>query len=197
MTQADCFDAIPTMPLRFQYQGDPRFPIHPLFGCLPLFAVMLLMCLLPLVLYDVGRSALERLGFSPVGAALAVLGIFMGSLINIPVYEIRKDELQPEVQFGPLGMMLPRSYRRVQMRTLIAVNLGGCLIPAGLAVLQALRLAYAGPGSLLAAGIVSLVSILVCWWSPARGRDRDSDAGIHPANRQRTDGLDRVSRRPG
>lgn len=148
------------MPIQIR---GPAGPINPLFGCLPLFAVMLLMCLLPMVFYDVARTALERLGLSPGSAALAVIGIFIGSLVNIPVYELRKDELQPEIPFGPFGVAMQRTYRRVQSRTIIAVNLGGCVIPVLLATVQALRLMQVGEGAWLTALLVSGVSIAVCW----------------------------------
>jgi uncharacterized membrane protein len=151
------------MPVQFRIQGDPRFPIHPLIGCLPMMLILFLMCLLPLVLYDVGRIALGKLGLSPVTATLTVLGIFIGSLVNLPVKEIRRDELQPELPFGPMGMLYPRTYRRVQSRTIIAVNLGGCVIPVALAVMQVFRLARIGPEALLTAGLVSVLSIVVCW----------------------------------
>lgn len=151
------------MPIQFQFRGDPRFPIHPLVGCLPLVLILFLMCLLPLVMIDVGRTALERLGLSPLTALLTVAGIFLGSVINIPVREIRRDELQPELPFGPMGMIYPRTYRRVQSRTIIAVNLGGCVIPLMLAVMQMTRLAAAGTDALITAAIVSALSIVVCW----------------------------------
>ena len=143
--------------------GPPRLPIHPLLGCLPLILAMLLMCLIPLMLYDVGKTAMERLGLSPISASLAIGGIFIGSLFNYPVYEIHKDELQPEVQFGPLGAFVQRSYQRVQARTIVAVNVGGCVIPVALAMLQMMRLAKDGGGAVMVALLVSAISIVVCW----------------------------------
>jgi uncharacterized membrane protein len=156
------------MPVQFQFRGGPfpgraGFPVNPLLGCLPLFAVLMLMCLVPVMFFDFARSALERLQLSPASAALAVFGIFLGSFFNIPVYHIRKDELQPEVSFGPAGMAFPRSYRRVQQQTVIAVNVGGCLIPLLLAAGQLMRLISAGNGALMTAAIVSAASIFVCW----------------------------------
>ena len=153
------------MPIQYRIQGGPPRTVSPLIGCLPFFALLLMMCLLPVFLFDVGQSALEKLGLSSGVAGLAIAGIFLGSLVNIPVYELHKDELQPEVPYGPLGIALPRTFRRVQQRTSIAVNLGGCVIPLGLAIGQALRLVRFGEGAFVTAGIVCAVSIFVCWRS--------------------------------
>jgi len=151
----------------FQYRigsGTPR-TISPLIGCIPLLIAFSLMCLLPVFLYDTARFAFERLGLSPGLAALVVIGIVIGSVINIPLYDIRKDELQPQSSLGPLGMMVEKTYRRVQSRTVIAINVGGCVIPVLVAALQLMRLSRAGEGPLLTALIVSAVSIGVCWWA--------------------------------
>jgi uncharacterized membrane protein len=123
----------------------------------------MLMCLLPVLFFDFARSALERLQLSPATAAIAVLGICLGSFFNIPIYHLRRDELQPEASFGPLGMASPRTYRRVQQETVIAVNVGGCVIPLLLATGQIIHLASSGSGALTTAILVSGASILVCW----------------------------------
>ncbi len=151
------------MPVQLEIRGPHDRPISPLIGCLPMALAFLLMCLIPLAMYDVGKTAMLRLGLEPFPAMLALLGIFFGSLINIPVKEFRRDELQPEVQFGPIGMVYPRTYKRVQSRTLIAVNLGGCVIPVLLAVMQIGRLANIDSSALVTASIVSLISIVTCY----------------------------------
>lgn len=151
------------MPLQYRIgSGSPR-TISPLIGCIPLFIAFALMCLLPVFLYDTARFAFERLGLSPGGAAMVVLGMVVGSFINIPVYAIRKDELQPQSSFGPISMTLERTYRRVQSATLIAVNVGGCVIPVLVAALQVVRLMRMDDGVLWTAMIVCGASIAVCW----------------------------------
>jgi len=149
----------------FQYRigsGSPQ-TVSPLIGCIPVFIALTLMCLLPMFLYDTARFAFERLGLSPGLAAAVVLGIVIGSVINLPVYALRKDELQPQSSFGPLSMTLERTYRRVQSSTVIAVNVGGCVIPVMVATLQLVRLMRAGEGPVWTALMVSGLSIVVCW----------------------------------
>lgn len=146
--------------------GGPTRTVHPIVGCLPLFLLLILFCILPYVLYDTARSALERIGLSLFGASLTVFGIVVGSFINIPVGRIQKDELElDDSPFDPLEASTAKKYRRVQYDTLVAVNVGGCLIPGLLAIMQVLRILDddALPfGGLL---FVTLVSIAVCWWA--------------------------------
>lgn len=155
------------MPVQFRIGGSSPRSISPLIGCLPLFVALVLLCLLPVFLYDTARFAFERLGLSPGAAATVVLGMFLGSIINIPVYHIQKDELQPQSSFGPLGtgMGLERTYQRIQSSTTIAVNVGGCVIPVLIAALQISRLSRAGQNPLWLALAVTTISIVVCWWT--------------------------------
>ena len=151
------------MPVQIQLSGPQRTPVSLAMGCLPMFLFLILMCLLPVFLYDTARAILTKLGLSPQGAGLTVLAIFFGSLINIPVHQIVRDELQPDVRFGPIGRYFERDYRRVYSRTLIAVNVGGCVIPVLLAVQQMLRVAQFGDNAIFGTLIVSALSIGVCY----------------------------------
>jgi len=49
------------------------------------------------------RTALVRMHLEPSVAALLVLGIFLGSVINIPVHRFTRSDPQPEVPLGPFG----------------------------------------------------------------------------------------------
>ena len=76
----------------------------PAIGCLTILAVLSLVVLMPLVLVNLMRSALERLHLSPAAALASVIGIFVGSLFNLPLYRIRREEMQPvntSTLFGP------------------------------------------------------------------------------------------------
>ncbi|TWT57357.1 hypothetical protein KOR42_07170 [Thalassoglobus neptunius] len=151
------------MPVQFEYRSRTQSPLSTLIGCLPLFLILMLMCLLPSLLFDLVRSILTKLGLSSGVAGLTVLGVFFGSFINVPVYEFRRDDLQPEVRYGPLGQAFERDYQRVFSRTQIAINIGGCLIPVALAIHQAVRVAGFGNSAILATFIVAGLSIGVCY----------------------------------
>ncbi len=67
--------------------GNPGFA-WPLLGCFGMALSLLFLCLMPFLLVDAMRAAMERLHLHPAAALLAVIGIFVGGLFNIPVYRI-------------------------------------------------------------------------------------------------------------
>ena len=88
-------------------------------------------------------------------ALLLMVAIIIGGLVNIPVKRIAHERLvpmHPLAVFG-LGRLWPEMARE-RHETVIAVNLGGCVVPTCLAAYQLLYLA-AGASTLLA-----------LWWSP-------------------------------
>jgi len=127
-----------------------------------IFAVLAL--LLPLLFYQLMLSGLGKLHLSP-GAALALmLAIVLGGMVNIPVKRIRHDEVvavHPLAIYGFSGL-LPQ-LRRQRRDTVIAVNLGGCVIPAALAGFQLVHLAHLGGASVGAAALAAAANAAVCY----------------------------------
>lgn len=135
----------------------------PLAGCLTVWLMMTLVCLLPLFLAEALHAALSRLHLSPAAAILIVIGLFVGSLINIPVQRIQRQVQVPLVVpdvFG-LGRIFPR-WQRVTTETVIAVNVGGCLIPAGLVVWEVLQMTRASEPILGTALAIAAINVFVC-----------------------------------
>ncbi len=92
---------------------------------------------------------------------LAAVGIFLGGLVNIPVKRIerRRPAARPvQLLFG-LDRLLRLPARREHI--VIAVNLGGCVIPCGLAAYQLVRLA--DQGALIAALIAVALNSAICY----------------------------------
>lgn len=146
-------------------QFEPRPPRYlPALGCLAAALAVLLMCLLPVFFVNVMQTALLRLHLPGTVAGLAVLAILLGSMINIPVHRIPRDETQPEIVMGLVyfGMMAPQ-FRRVRQETVVAVNVGGCVVPALLAAWQVRYLLQTGGHTALALLAVCALSIVVCW----------------------------------
>jgi uncharacterized membrane protein len=132
-------------------------------GCLPLLILALLL-FIPLFLTDVTLTALVKLGLSPQASFLAAFGIFFGGLVNVPVKRIPCDEtieVMPFTLFG-FGRVFPRWVRR-RTYTIIAVNLGGCVVPTAIAIYELVRLAGVGGGVLLAALTAAAINIVVCY----------------------------------
>ncbi len=152
------------MSSRIEPPLPPVPPIYPMVGCASLLLAMLFLLLLPLFLVDLMQSALERLHLSPTAALLTVMGIFIGSLLNIPVYRIERDEWQPVYVMGPLGLgLLSRQFQRVRQETIIAVNVGGCVIPCLLVVWELQHVALWGTDAVLRTLAVTAVNVAVCY----------------------------------
>ena len=133
-------------------------------GCLPLMIFLGLMLLLPFFFANLMLAALGKLGLSPQASFLAALGIFLGGMLNIPVKRIEREaviEVTPFTLFG-FGSMFPLFQRR-RTYTIIAVNVGGCVVPTMLAVYQLVRVASVGPNVLVASCAATAINILVCY----------------------------------
>jgi uncharacterized membrane protein len=127
---------------------------------------------MPILLVDVMQSALLRLHLTPATATLAVFGIFLGGLVNIPIYRIERVEPQPVELMGAFGLwgFTPR-FQRMRQDTIVAVNVGGCLVPAALAAWQIKWFADAGGWPWTALGLVALANVAICYAAarPVRG----------------------------
>jgi uncharacterized membrane protein len=113
---------------------------------LPFFILLLL---LPFILLAavalMGLAAADlvgrALGLSPLKALLIYMAILLGSVINIPVYEFKS----PGSTGPPTVPYLGAQYKLpvwLGHRTVLAVNLGGCIIPAALGAYFALHLPF-------------------------------------------------------
>ena len=134
-------------------------------GCLSLALFAGFLVLLPFFLANFVLAALSELGLSPEGALLAGAGIFLGGAVNVPIRRIAREETLevPVPRLFGLGRVRPALVRR-RAYTVLAVNVGGCLVPVGLAVYQVTRLAGEGPGLLAAAAVSVAVNTVLCWW---------------------------------
>ncbi|MEM9154195.1 MAG: DUF1614 domain-containing protein [Cyanobacteria bacterium P01_F01_bin.33] len=103
--------------------------------------LLLLLLLLPFLglalAVDVVQTAAAKLGFSPGMGLLVLSAIIIGSTVNIPLYSVQSTV---PVTDDFLGYFV-RQYRgiplhRVQQKTVVALNVGGGLIPVLLAVYQ-------------------------------------------------------------
>jgi uncharacterized membrane protein len=127
-----------------------------------LFFVMLV--LLPLLFGQLMLAGLAKLNLSPPAAFALILAIIVGGVVNIPVKRIVREE---QVSVHPLAVygvfrLFPR-FQRVQRETIIAVNLGGCIIPSGLALHELFSIAHLGANALLAALVAAAVNTGVCY----------------------------------
>lgn len=133
-------------------------------GCLSLALLAAVALLLPFFLANAVLAALSELGLGPAGAAAAAAGILLGGAVDLPIRRIPREEVLqvPRAGLFGLGRVAPRLVRR-RTFTVLAVNVGGCVVPAGLAAWQLVRLAGTGVGPLSAALGAAAVNVALCW----------------------------------
>ena len=130
---------------------------------------LVLALMLPWMMADVFANALLKLGLRPETALLIVAAIFVGSVINIPVKRVARTQPVP---YDPLAVFgLGGLWTAERQETVIAVNVGGCVIPACLALYEAVRLA-SQPAALGAVLVASAANVWVCYKlaRPVQGR---------------------------
>ncbi len=120
----------------------------------PLIIFILLIILLPILLlliqFNIIETALGNLGFTPFQSFLFLMASLIGSMINIPVF--RKDADNMVIEHKHFLPMMKHN----MMKTVIAVNVGGFLIPL---IISLKLMGSINPGSLIAGtAIVALVS---------------------------------------
>lgn len=129
-----------------------------------LLAAILLLTLLPLLLWGLIAAGLDKLGLSPRAAVALLIAMIAGGFINIPIRRIAHEEaiaVHPLAIFG-FSDIWPQ-LRRVRRETIICVNVGGCLIPLGLAIYELVQLAGMGRQSLFGVAIAAAVNCIVCY----------------------------------
>jgi uncharacterized membrane protein len=76
--------------------------------------------------------AFVKLGLTPEAASFLLLGTLVGSGINLPVYSLHTKE-SGHLVMSPDRKMIWEIFQPVKEgKIVIAVNVGGCLIPVGL-----------------------------------------------------------------
>lgn len=133
-------------------------------GCLSLL-VLGVVLLLPLVLAEAFLTALTKLGLGTTSSLLVALGIFLGGAVNVPVTRIERSELVEHLPNPLLGLhrLLSRPIQR-RTYTIVAVNVGGCLLPTALAGYQGARLATQAPSALPAALVALAINVALCYY---------------------------------
>jgi len=120
----------------------------------------LLVFLLTFIQLQLITLSFERLGLSPQATLTMLLGSLLGSWINLPLFRIRSRP-PPEIVETPFGLLRPPAIPFTGY-TVIAVNVGGCLVPLLFSAYLMRRLdlppAPLALGTALVAGVSYLLS---------------------------------------
>jgi uncharacterized membrane protein len=134
------------------------------FGCLPIILLVGLAILFPLFLADAMAAAFAKLGISPALSLGVVISMFFGGLFNIPlksVPRVMSIDTEPLGLYGA-GRILPRWFRRPSS-TVLAVNVGGCIIPCIIVAYELVRIAGHGATALALTAAAVAVNTAVCY----------------------------------
>ena len=103
-----------------------KLPISPVRFGIFIFAIAFLFAIVQLGVISI---AFDKLGLSPNQAMTLLLLSLAGSVINIPLLQVENPAVpQTPIPPQPFGLLRPRA-RPFEGRTIIAVNVGGCIIP--------------------------------------------------------------------
>ena len=135
-----------------------RNPFSPLYL---LGFVLLLIFLLVFVQMGLLSLAMEKLGLSMGQGMLLLLTSLFGSAINLPVTSIKAERPLPD---EALNENLPNPRRLLHLpmmpftgHTVIAVNVGGCMVPLVFSISLMVRFSLDLPTLLLAIGVTSAI----------------------------------------
>jgi uncharacterized membrane protein len=112
--------------------GIRYFSAGPLSVLAIIILIGLVVLIIPLLVIGVIGKAFTALGFSWITALALVLLMLMGSLVNIPVYRVKRDvvRLSPDTQMMYESGAASGSDQAWE--TVIALNLGGAILPLAL-----------------------------------------------------------------
>jgi uncharacterized membrane protein len=136
----------------------------PIVTWFSLLIFIVLLVLLPFAFGELMVGGLAKLHLTPSAAVALVIAIFVGGFINIPVKRLVRSEqvsVHPLAVFGLSGVW--PQLRRVRHQTVIALNVGGCLIPTALAIYQVLHLVASGTQTLFALAIACTINCAACY----------------------------------
>lgn len=105
-------------------------PFAPLYLLLFLLAIVFLVAFVQVGLVTI---TFGKLGLSPESAFLLLVASLFGSGINLPLFSVRAQPPPDNPELVLRGLLRVRQ-RPFTGRTVIAVNVGGCLVPVGFSI---------------------------------------------------------------
>ena len=125
-----------------------RYFFSPVSVILLIFLIAAAIFLIPLLFLGLIGSALAKLGFNIFWIILLIIGMIVGSFVNIPLMKVKSEQQFVRVEHGRL---MDRLYKVPEFsnETMIAVNVGGCVIPVFVSLYILLSaLTFADPAGL-------------------------------------------------
>jgi uncharacterized membrane protein len=126
----------------------------------PFFSLLVGVFIVLIVLVQLGalRYAYMRIGLSPGAAVILLVGSLVGSYFNIPVVELPPQHVLSGQEVIYYGMRYAIPVVEQWPGTVIAVNIGGAVIPSLMSLYLLVKYRLWGPGLLATLGVT-----LVCY----------------------------------
>ena len=98
---------------------------------LPVLLIFFILLSSLAVLIQIGALsiAFHKLGLSPFSGSLLLIVALLGSSINIPLFQVNALSSSADGASWPVSQLLRPFMKPFEGKTIIAVNLGGCVIP--------------------------------------------------------------------
>lgn len=104
----------------------------PIFSMALIFVIAFLFVMM--IQIQVFEIAFAKLGLSPQATLGILLGSLLGSAINLPLFKIKAENTGHWVKVGSQRPMWTLFKPARAGHIIVAINLGGCIIPVGLCV---------------------------------------------------------------
>lgn len=141
-------------------------PFSPLFLLLFLFLAVFLVAFIQVGAVSI---AVDKLGLPPSALFVLLFGSLLGSAVNLPLFTMRAERpplANPHPLFR-LGLLQPQ--RTFHGRTLVAINLGGGVIPIAFATYLWLHHPLSGLQVIAAIAVVAAISYFASRPVPGMG----------------------------
>jgi len=132
----------------------------PLILLMMLFFFLAALVMLPLLLVGMIGEAFLRLGIPPSLMFWLLILTLLGSLINIPIYSFESREVVGEQVVSYFGMRFKVPQTVYNHKTVLAVNVGGALIPLALSIYLLSKISFGLSLPLVLAMVILVVNRL-------------------------------------
>ncbi len=85
--------------------------------------------LVTIVQIGILQVVFSRLGLSADSATMLLMLTLFGSMLNLPLFTVRTDPAEQEKRLHDIPRMLLKRIQVIPGKTIIAVNVGGCVVP--------------------------------------------------------------------
>src|SRR5512147_2924287 len=106
----------------------------PLLFLIMLVFLVMAVIMLPFLLLGMIGEAFLRLGLSPGTIFGLLIFTLLGSLVNIPIYRFESQQVYDDQMVSYFGMRVRVPHMVETHRTVLAINVGGAVIPVGLCI---------------------------------------------------------------